>query len=78
MPIEIVDPDFSIFSPPCGPLSLLQILTPDGKRSDPVGHQMDVRQAKNMIALSLEKATERIDRGRFFLFERRFPLSSSG
>ena len=44
--ITIVDPDFSVFSPPCGPLSLMPNLTPDDRRSDPKG-QLEVKLAKD-------------------------------
>ena len=67
--ITIADPDFSVFSPPCGPLSLMQNLTPEDRRSDPKGHQLEVKQAKDMIRWSLNQAELRIEHGRFFVFE---------
>ena len=67
--LAIIDPDFSVFSPPCGPLSLMQNLTPDVKRVDLPHHQREVRQAKGMVSWSLDRAAECIARGKFFLFE---------
>ena len=65
--LHLVDPDFTIFSPPCGPLSLMQNLTKDSKRCDLSQHQIEVHQAKGMVRWSLKQSAERIRSGNFFV-----------
>ena len=69
MTIEMVAPDVLCMSPPCGPLSIMQQMTPEAKRIDPEQHAREVREAKSMMRWCARLAMKQVQAGRDFVFE---------
>ena len=67
--LETQDPDLTIMSPPCGPLSMLQNSTPPWRRKDLEQFNREKVEAKAMIAWCARIARDRMRKGRIFVFE---------
>lgn len=67
--LRVIEPDLTVLSPPCGPLSRLQNLTKDENRKDLSGHLLDVKHAQGMVKWSLGVAEFQIARGKEYVFE---------
>eukprot|EP00435_Cladocopium_sp_Y103_P072195 s58_g39.t1 len=67
--IQLIEPDFALMSPPCGPLSPLQNLTSDVKRVDVVGFEKEVKVAKGMVRWCIGVAEFQLRRNKSYVFE---------
>ena len=67
--LEKFDPDLTIMSPPCGPLSRLQNSTPPWRRQDIEQFNREKVEAKAMVAWCARIARDRMRKGRLFVFE---------
>ena len=67
--IDMIQPDLLIMTPPCGPLSRLQQMTPDDRRIDLPAFQHEVATAVAMVEWCLSLAEKQLAAGHHYLFE---------
>lgn len=67
--LELIEPDLAVMSPPCGPLSPLQNLTPECKRRNPEEFLQEQVTAKKMVKWCVKEAQKQLDRNKEYVFE---------
>ena len=67
--LALSPPDVLVMTPPCGPLSRMQQMTPEEKRKDPDAFFWEVQQAEGMVKWCLRMAEKQLALGLHYLFE---------